>query len=189
MNKHQICTSMYSSMIEYFEKGELSCTYRNSKDIAFAISEVYDKVYMSNPFVHSLRAERFPGAQILGKQDRTLYLVFTQEEKKVLIGQGYGTGEESSVMTFHEAQGHTSEEIIVIQTKSKRLKIHNNVSHMVVAVSRHTKNCAYYSDDKDDGIGRFVGRALDTTTKEILEYTLKMAISHRDTIVIEDMLV
>ncbi|CAH2104871.1 unnamed protein product [Euphydryas editha] len=167
---------------------ELSCTHRNPKDVAFAISEVYDRIYSSSPIVHSLRAERFTGAQIPGKQDRTLYLVFTQEEKKVLIGQGYGTGEGSSVMTIHEAQGQTSEEVIVIQTRAKRLKIHDSVSHAVVAVSRHTKTCVYYADDRDDAIGRFVGRASEASTKEILEHTLKMAIHHRDTAIIEDVL-
>ncbi|CAH2101783.1 unnamed protein product [Euphydryas editha] len=82
---------------------ELSCTHRNPKDVALAISEVYDRIYSSNPIVHSLRAERLTGAKIPEKQNRTLYLVFTQEEKKELIGRGYGTGEGSSVMTIHEA--------------------------------------------------------------------------------------
>ncbi|CAH2091712.1 unnamed protein product [Euphydryas editha] len=167
---------------------ELSCTHRNPKDVALAINEVYKNIYSSNPIVRSLRMERFTGTRIPERQDGTLYLVFTQEEKKTLLSQGYGTGRGSSVMTIHEAQGQTREGVIIIQTKTRRLRIHDSIPHAVVAVTRHTKTCVYYTDDGGDAIGRFVQRAVEATSKEILEHTLRMAIQKRDTAVIEDVL-
>ncbi|CAH2096614.1 unnamed protein product [Euphydryas editha] len=91
-------------------------------------------------------------------------------------------------MTIHEAQGQTREGVIIIQTKTRRLRIHDSIPHAVVAVTRHTKTCVYYTDDGGDAIGRFVQRAVEATSKEILEHTLKMAIQKRDTAVIEDVL-
>ncbi|CAH2083697.1 unnamed protein product [Euphydryas editha] len=158
---------------------ELSCTHRNPKDVALAINEVYKNIYSSNPIVRSLRMERFTGTRIPERQDGTLYLVFTQEEKKTLLSQGYGTGQGSSVMTIHEAQGQTREGVIIIQTKTRRLRIHDSIPHAVVAVTRHTKTCVYYTDDGGDAIGRFVQRAVEATSKEILEHTLRMAIQKR----------
>lgn len=167
---------------------ELSCTHRNPKDVAFAISEVYDVIYSSSPIIHSLRMEGFTGSRIPVKQDRTLYLTFTQEEKKALLSRGYGAGEGSRIMTIHEAQGQTSENVIVVQTRAERLSIHDSVSHAVVAVTRHTNTCVYYSDNKDDAIGHFVRRAVEANSKQILEHSLKMAIHNRDAVVIEDVL-
>ncbi|CAH2083953.1 unnamed protein product [Euphydryas editha] len=167
---------------------ELSCTHRNPKDVALAINEVYKNIYSSNSIVHSLRMERFTGARIPEREDGTLYLVFTQEEKKTLLNQGYGTGRGSSVMTIHEAQGQTRERVIIVQTKARRLRIHDSVPHAVVAVTRHTKTCIYYTDDGGDAIGLFVQKAVEATSKEILEHTLKMAIQKRDTAVIENVL-
>ncbi|CAH2095981.1 unnamed protein product [Euphydryas editha] len=167
---------------------ELSCTHRNPKDVALAINEVYKNIYSSNSIVHSLRMESFTGARIPEREDGTLYLVFTQEEKKTLLNQGYGTGRGSSVMTIHEAQGQTRERVIIVQTKARRLRIHDSVPHAVVAVTRHTKTCIYYTDDGGDAIGHFVQKAVEATSKEILEHTLKMAIQKRDTAVIENVL-
>ncbi|CAH2105844.1 unnamed protein product [Euphydryas editha] len=167
---------------------ELSCTHRNPKDVAFAISEVYGTIYSSSARIRSLRVESLTGAHIPVGRDRTLYLVFTQDEKRLLTDQGYGSGEGSRVLTIHEAQGQTYEDVIVLQTKTRRLRIHDSVSHAVVAVTRHTNTCVYYTDDCDDAIGRFVARAAETTEKEILEHSLKMAIHHRDTAVIESVL-
>ncbi|XP_046977642.1 uncharacterized protein LOC124543462 [Vanessa cardui] len=167
---------------------ELSCTYRCPMDVAYAISDVYRAIYSANPVVHSLKMDRFTGAKIPTDQAGTLYLVYTQEEKKLLIDQGYGRGEGSRVMTIHEAQGQTYGEVIIVQTRRVGLSIHRSVPHAVVAITRHTNTCAYYTDCYDDAIGHFIGRAVGATSKTIMEHSLKMAIHQRNNTVAEAVL-
>lgn len=170
---------------------ELLCTHRNPMDVAFALSEIYSGIYSSKTSlsrVHSLRVEGYTGAQIPKTALNTLFLVHTQEEKSSLIGQGYGSGEGSRTLTIHEAQGLTCDSVIIINTKSRRLQIHDSISHAVVAVSRHTVSCVYYTDDADDATGRFARRAMDAPTKTVVDYNLKTAIQHRDAAVMEALL-
>lgn len=170
---------------------ELLCTHRNPMDVAFALSEIYSGIYSSKSSlsrVHSLRVESYTGAQIPSTAHNTLFLVHTQEEKASLVGQGYGSGEGSRVLTIHEAQGLTYDSVIIINTKSRRLQIHESISHAVVAVSRHTVSCVYYSDDADDATGRFARKAMDAPTKMVVEYNLKTAMQHRDAAVMENLL-
>ncbi|KAF9406252.1 hypothetical protein HW555_013311, partial [Spodoptera exigua] len=170
---------------------ELSCTHRNPMDVAYTLGEIYPGIYSSRTTqsrVHSLRVERYTGAKIPRLAQNTLFLVHTQEEKADLASQGYGSGEGSRLLTIHEAQGLTSDCVLVINTKTRRLQIHESVSHAVVAVSRHRVSCVYYTDDADDAAGRLIKRAMEANTKMVVDYNLKMAMKHRDAPIIEEML-
>lgn len=63
--------------------------------------------YSLSPVVRSLKIVRYTGAKIPVSSDENLYLVHTQEEKKILRHQGYGSRAGSRVMTIHEAQEQT----------------------------------------------------------------------------------
>ncbi|XP_050563633.1 uncharacterized protein LOC126913011 [Spodoptera frugiperda] len=170
---------------------ELLCTHRNPMDVAYTLSDIYSGIYASKSSlsqVHSLSVRGYTGAQIQATAKNTLFLVHTQEEKTSLVNKGYGSGEGSRLMTIHEAQGLTCDSVIIINTKSRRLQVHNSVSHAVVAVSRHTNSCVYYSDDAEDAIGRFAKKAMDAPTKTVVDYNLKTAMQHRDASVIEPLL-
>ena len=166
---------------------ELSCTHRSPLDVAFAIAEVYDYIYSSNPIIHSLKRERFTGAQIPSSCADTLYLVHTQEEKRILMDQGYGTGASSRVLTIHEAQGQTRGHVIIVRIRGARIRIHESIPHAVVAVTRHTDTCVYYSDDGGDAIGNFISRAVGASAREILEHNLRMSMTSRDNTVMESL--
>ncbi|KAF9416571.1 hypothetical protein HW555_006146 [Spodoptera exigua] len=140
---------------------ELSCTHRNPMDVAYTLG----RYTLSR--VHSLRVERYTGAKIPRLAQNTLFLVHTQEEKADLASQGYGSGEGSRLLTIHEAQGLTSDYVLVINTKTRRLQIHESVSHAVVAVSRHRVSCVYYTDDADDAAGRLIKKAMEANTKMV----------------------
>ncbi|KAF9422270.1 hypothetical protein HW555_002079 [Spodoptera exigua] len=170
---------------------ELSCTHRNPMDVAYTLGEIYPGIYSSRTTqsrVHSLRVERYTGAKIPRLAQNTLFLVHTQEEKADLASQGYGSGEGSRLLTIHEAQGLTSDNVLVINTKTRRLQIHESVSHAVVAVSRHRVSCVYCTDDADDAAGGLIKRAMEANTKMVVNYNLKMAMKHRDAPIIEEML-
>ncbi|KAF9409042.1 hypothetical protein HW555_011466 [Spodoptera exigua] len=151
---------------------ELSCTHRNPMDVAYTLGEIYPGIYSSRTTqsrVHSLRVERYTGAKIPRLAQNTL-------------------GEGSRLLTIHEAQGLTSDNVLVINTKTRRLQIHESVSHAVVAVSRHRVSCVYYTDDANDAAGRLIKRAMEANTKMVVDYNLKMAMKHRDAPIIEEML-
>ncbi|CAH2106312.1 unnamed protein product [Euphydryas editha] len=68
----------------------------------------------------------------------TLYLVHTQEEKKLLLDQGCGISEGSHAMTIHaQAQGQIYGEVIIVESKTENFRIDDSVPHTVVAVQKH----------------------------------------------------
>ncbi|KOB52306.1 Replicase large component, partial [Operophtera brumata] len=60
------------------------------------------------------------------------------------------------------------------------MKLHESVPHAVVAISRHTNSCTYYTDDTKDAIGCFIERAMAASAKALIDYNLKMAIKDRN---------
>ena len=159
---------------------ELLCTHRNPMDVAYALSEVYSGIYSSKCLVHSLTLERFTGARIEKTLPNTLYLVLTQVEKKSLIHEGFGIGENSRTLTVHEAQGLTYETVVIVRADTSKMQLHDSVPHAVVAISRHTQRCIYYTDNTDDAIARFITRAQAATASKIRDYNLRMAVKARD---------
>ncbi|CAH2097234.1 unnamed protein product [Euphydryas editha] len=98
--------------------------------------------------------------------------------EKSSLYQGFGTAKWSRVMTIHEAQGQTYREVTIVQSKTERLRIHDSVSH---GVTRYTNTYVNHTDDDDDAIGRFIGRAMYASTKTLLEHSLKISVRKRDT--------
>ncbi|CAK1600501.1 unnamed protein product [Parnassius mnemosyne] len=164
---------------------ELLCTHRNTMDVAYALSEIYNGIYSSRSQVHSLERKRYTGVVIPGTLPNTLYLVYTQAEKESLTSQGYGSGPGSRILTVNEAQGLTYGTVVIMRTTTEKHKIYDSVQHAVVAVSRHTVSCVYYTDDCDDATGRLIESAMAATTNRIKEYNLKMALRSRDAAVVE----
>ncbi|XP_050550003.1 uncharacterized protein LOC126910728 [Spodoptera frugiperda] len=170
---------------------ELLCTHRNPLDVAYTLSEIYSGIYSSKTTlsrIHSLRVEAYSGAQIPVSAKNTLFLVHTQEEKSLLAGQGYGSGEGSRILTIHEAQGLTYDSVIIINTKVRRHQIRESVSHAVVAVSRHRVSCVYYTDDADDATGRLAKKAMNAPSKLVVDYNLKTAMQNRDAPIVDALL-
>lgn len=159
---------------------QLLCTYRNPQDVAYALREVYSGIYSANTRTRSLTLKPFTGATI-PKSERTLYLVHTQAEKALLISQGFGKAEGSRTMTIHEAQGQTFENVVIVRTTSKPSHLLQSVPHAVVAISRHTKTCVYYTDTaNNDASARLISMAEMATEEKIRDYNLRMAIRSGD---------
>ncbi|GBP87233.1 hypothetical protein EVAR_59129_1 [Eumeta japonica] len=75
--------------------------------------------------------------------------------------------------------GGTSEETIIVRIAAKH-KLHDSVSHAVLAVTRHTVSCVYHTDDAEDAIGRFIKRAVVASENKIKDNNVKMSIRNRD---------
>lgn len=159
---------------------ELLCTYRNPLDVAYALNEIYGGIYSAKNQIRSLRMSGYIGARI-PKSDNTLYLVHTQAEKSLLISQGYGTNENSRTLTIHESQGLTFETVYIVRTTTAPSQVTQSVPHAVVAISRHTKTCVYFTDRKtDDATARLITRAEKATDCDIQQYNIKMAMRSGD---------
>lgn len=160
---------------------ELLCTHRNPMDVAYALREIYGGIYSSKTQTRSLTLKRYTDAQIPKTLECALYLTHTQAEKAMLKQHGYGTGQGSRVLTIHEAQGLTTERVVIVRTEAAPGQICGSVPHAVVAISRHTGSCVYYSDNTEgDAIARFIQRTESADAASIVEYNLKMAMRCRD---------
>ncbi|GBP07573.1 hypothetical protein EVAR_91327_1 [Eumeta japonica] len=59
------------------------------------------------------------------------------------------------------------------RARSRRNKLHDIVSHAVVAITRHTVSCVHHTDDGDDAIGRFIKRAVALPAKTKYRTTMQ----------------
>ncbi|GBP44637.1 hypothetical protein EVAR_44165_1 [Eumeta japonica] len=157
---------------------ELLSTYRKSMDVAYVLNEVYSGIYSSITRVRSLRMERYSDTNIPKYLRNTLYLTYTQVEKESLITQGFGKGKETHVLTIHEAQGLTTEGTVIVRITTIH-KIHDSVSHAVVAITRHTVSYVYHTDDSKNAIGRFIKRAVTASENKIKNNNAKMTIRNK----------
>ena len=150
---------------------ELTRSYRCPQDVTYALNEVYDGIYTARTKTRSLRRSRLTGSLVPMDAPNALYL----------IQKGFGKGPNSRILIINESQGLTHESVVIIQTKSSKIALHDSVTHAVVAIIRHTADCTYYTDAEQDTIGRFIEGANKSLEDDVLDYNLKMAISHRDT--------
>ncbi|GBP16048.1 hypothetical protein EVAR_94389_1 [Eumeta japonica] len=142
------------SLMATFTK-ELLYTYRNSMGVACALCEVYSGIYSFMSRVRSLRLKRYNDVNIPKDFPNPLYLTYTQVKEETLITQGLGEGDGTRVLTILKAQGLTSEGSVIVRITARH-KLHDNVSHAVVVITRHTVSCVYYTDDGEDAIGTYI---------------------------------
>lgn len=166
---------------------ELLCTHRNPMDVAYALKDIYKGIYSSKSQVRSLSLKKYTGAEIPNAEN-TLYLAFTQAEKELLISRGYGEKTGSRTLTIHEAQALTFERVVIVRAEDQQLLLHSSVPHAVVAISRHTVDCVYYTDCVEDAIAGLITKAESAATSKIRDQNLRMAIRNRDEAVITAML-
>ncbi|GBP59485.1 hypothetical protein EVAR_35434_1 [Eumeta japonica] len=88
---------------------ELLCTYRNSMDVACALTR-YTVAYTHPRLVRSLQLERYSDANILKDLTNILYLTNRRVEKEFLIVQGFGKRERTRVATIYKTQSLTLKE-------------------------------------------------------------------------------
>ncbi|GBP28163.1 hypothetical protein EVAR_76258_1 [Eumeta japonica] len=62
----------------------------------------------------------------------------------------------------------------------RRKKLHDSVSHAVVAITRHTASCVYYTDDVEDAISRFIILAVAASENKRKNENAKMVIRNKD---------
>lgn len=72
-------------------------------------------------------------------------LAFTRYEAK-----------EHKCITVAKSQGATYRDVVVLRTNKFTSPIYDDVSQLVVAMSRHTHTLTYYTVDPDDGFAKFI---------------------------------
>ena len=115
----------------------------------YILNESYNGIYSAQQATCCLRKSRYMGASIPIDSTNTLYLVHIQAEKADLIRKEYGRGENLRTLTINESHRLTYESLVIIQTKAIKNVLHDSISHAVVALTRHTKGCIYYTDAEE----------------------------------------
>ena len=155
-------------------------------DIAYALSDFYEGIYSSKRHTRSLALKWYKGVPIPNNTN-TLYLALTQAEKATLISQGYGREAGSRTLTIHEAQGLTYKDVVIVRLVGGVPDLMKSLPHAVVAISRHTVSCTYYTDVfREDAVAGLITAAQKATDETIQR--LQPAMWARDTAAINTML-
>jgi hypothetical protein len=110
---------------------------RCPRDVASMFAKSYNcDFYTTNKVNRSMYVKSINGINSVPKE-KAKYLVFTQNEKKELLKYGF------DVNTIHEVQGMTFESVILVRLSAKQMTIYDSVQHILVALTRHTKNFLY----------------------------------------------
>jgi hypothetical protein len=120
-------------------------TLRCPADVTFFLNKKYDGAVMCTSAVErSVKAEVVRGKGAFNPITLPLegkILTFTQADKFELLEKGY-----KDVNTVHEVQGETYEKTAIVRLTSTPLEIISRASpHVLVALTRHTTRCRYYT--------------------------------------------
>jgi hypothetical protein len=128
----------------------LTCTRRCPVDVTYALSYFYPGIYTKNTTTISMKMSHNTGL-IADNQD-TLYMTHTQKDKQSLINLGLGKRNGSAIMTIHEAQGQTFDNVTLIRLNRKNEDIYMSTEHAIVAISRHRKSFLYLTQAGEDKV-------------------------------------
>ncbi|GBP13716.1 hypothetical protein EVAR_71988_1 [Eumeta japonica] len=155
-------------VVKHFESGTaLHLRELYKMDVACAISnKVYSGIYSSMTLIWSLGLKRYSDTNI----PNTLHIIYTQVEKEFLIDSpGIWKRRRDKCPDYPQSTGLTSERTVIVWIASKH-KLHESVSHAVVAITRHTVSCVYRTDNGEDAIGRFIKRAVTASENKIKDH-------------------
>nr|AAP79444.1 RNA replicase componenet [Youcai mosaic virus] len=127
------------------EKEDRRVTLRCPADVTYFLNTRYDGSVMCTSSVErSVSAEVVRGKGALNPITLPLegkILTFTQADKFELLDKGY-----KDVNTVHEVQGETYEKTAIVRLTATPLEIISRASpHVLVALTRHTTRCKYYT--------------------------------------------
>lgn len=120
-------------------------TLRCPADVTHFLNQKYDGTVMCTSTVdRSVGFEVVSGAATVNPVSKPLkgkIVTFTQSDKSALLSRGY-----TNVNTVHEIQGETFEEVSLVRLTATPVNIISSSSpHVLVALSRHTKQLKYYT--------------------------------------------
>nr|WPR17629.1 MAG: polyprotein [Mite martelli-like virus] len=149
IDREHILHLQYSSPEVFIKETQNhTVTYRCPQDVAYALRPIYGEITSHSSVVASVRLDGYAG-RLIEKRENTLYMVHLQADKDKLMREGYGDAKGSRVMTIHEAEGQTFENVVIIRSGVKPYPIYSSQPHAIVAISRHRKTMVYYTDAKD----------------------------------------
>nr|AGW21596.1 p125 [Youcai mosaic virus] len=127
------------------EKEDRRVTLRCPADVTYFLNQKYDgSVLCTSSVERSVSAEVVRGKGALNPITLPLegkILTFTQADKFELLDKGY-----KDVNTVHEVQGETYEKTAIVRLTATPLEIISRASpHVLVALTRHTTRCKYYT--------------------------------------------
>ncbi|CAG7682866.1 unnamed protein product [Allacma fusca] len=137
------------------DKEFLSISYRCSTTVSALLFPLYEHGMFSTSNVKSeIKIHRYINITSIPRVLDTQYLTFTQQEKEFFLNFNFPTN------TIHEFQGKQSKFVIVIRYLKNDNSIYHSLPHVVVALSRHTKQLVYYTVDQSDLLSSYIHKSL-----------------------------
>jgi len=126
-------------------------SYRCPKDVASLFANQYScGFYTKSKISRSLKVNMISAMYEIPKTNDK-FLTFTQSEKKDLLKYGF-----PNVNTIHEVQGMTFEHVRLVRLNAKQMSLYDSESHILVALTRHTKSFIYYTTRYDDKVTKLI---------------------------------
>lgn len=159
-DRHQIPFIDRSDLHLRFDKHEkivsvaesLNTSYRCPYDVAMIYNPVYsDGFHTTNPTKSTIEVVQYSSPVDIPLIPGAKYLVFKQSEKSDLASR-------FDVSTVHEYQGKQAEIVVIIRdARNKNLQdsMYNKDPWILVAFTRHTKKCYYYTPVRDQIYKKF----------------------------------
>nr|ATG84336.1 Papain-like protease, methyl transferase, AlkB and helicase domains [Grapevine leafroll-associated virus 3] len=159
-------------------------SYRCPLDVCYLLSSMNskgtEKCYpgkvisgRGEPVVRSLSKRPIGTTEDVAEIDADIYLCMTQLEKSEMKRSLKGKGKEAPVMTVHEAQGKTFENVVLFRTKKADDTLFTKQPHILVGLSRHTRSLVYaaLSSKLDDKIGTYISDVSPQSVSDALLHT------------------
>lgn len=141
---------VFESLSDSVEVRHLNVTKRCPLDVTTWLNESCSypfKITSTNVKTKTVGCRMIVGVTGLQKSklaDKIVYLTFTQAEKIELLDRGF------KALTIHEFQGNQSETVVLVRLNPKVNPVYKSKPHMLVALTRHTKNFVYCTVVADD---------------------------------------
>lgn len=121
-------------------------SYRCPADVASLFFKSYtDGFYTKNEKTLSMTVNKISTLSAVPKDIGKKYITLKQAEKYEMMKAGY-----VNVNTVHEVQGQTFKNVIYVRLAQKNEINHSVKDYALVALTRHTNTCAYYTVDASD---------------------------------------
>lgn len=154
-------------------------THRCPIDVCYALQEHYPNFKTSNQQVISFEPISRENEFHQIKKD-TLILTFTQAEKLMVSRalEGRMPPGRYKIHTVHEAQGLTSERVLLVRCNSKNLRIYDSEPHVIVALTRHTASFKYITVGEDDLVEKLIKKARLLNVNQLEQWNSKQTNNH-----------
>uniref|UniRef100_A0AAT9H7J5 Polyprotein n=1 Tax=Rhizopus microsporus virga-like virus 1 TaxID=3156536 RepID=A0AAT9H7J5_9VIRU len=215
--RNTIYKPLYKSIPEFIPRYYSNLSWRYPADAAYLNSDIYGTpVYTTNPLLRSLNVIQMDekAYDTVPYVEGAHYICFTNDDVSALrkhfkdrkyktyttevIPQVQVFGKEKRIVdvkrnfekitTAHVAEGGTWRDVIIVRGTKVEYSIYNQLPHLLVATTRHTRTCTYYSafPPEKDTLWQRMSKARNAREEELKKLVVSKKLFANDTEVLVD---